>query len=56
MLLKDEDENEVPWEQKTDLIFWRGATTGGGSSPPGFLGQYQRQRFVIVRLQPGLSD
>jgi len=37
---------ETPWERKTDKIFWRGATTGGGSSPPGFAPQYHRQRFV----------
>ncbi len=40
--LKDIDDMEVPWEQKKDKIFWRGATTGGGSSPPGFSPQYQR--------------
>jgi len=37
---------ETPWEQKSDTIFWRGASTGGGSSPPGFAAQYQRHRFV----------
>ena len=42
--LKDIDDMEVPWEQKKDKIFWRGATTGGGSSPPGFSPQYQRHR------------
>lgn len=41
------DDNEVPWEKKSDKIFWRGATTGGGSSPPGFAHQYQRHRFVF---------
>lgn len=46
MILKDVDDMEMPWEHKTDKIFWRGATTGGGSSPPGFSHQYQRQRFV----------
>lgn len=44
MILSDDDENEQPWDKKKDLIFWRGATTGGGSSPPGFLAQYQRHR------------
>ncbi|TFK52833.1 glycosyltransferase family 90 protein [Heliocybe sulcata] len=46
MILKDVDDMEMPWELKSDKIFWRGATTGGGSSPPGFSHQYQRQRFV----------
>ncbi|KIK69792.1 glycosyltransferase family 90 protein [Collybiopsis luxurians FD-317 M1] len=31
---------------KIDKIFWRGATTGGGSEPPGFAGMYQRHRAV----------
>jgi hypothetical protein len=44
MVIKDVDDMEVPWEDKSDDIFWRGATTGGGSSPPGFLAQYQRHR------------
>ncbi|EJD51828.1 hypothetical protein AURDEDRAFT_56215 [Auricularia subglabra TFB-10046 SS5] len=46
MIIKDVDDNETPWDKKTDLIFWRGATTGGGSNPPGFLSQYQRHRFI----------
>lgn len=44
--LKEVDSMEVPWEQKSEKIFWRGATTGGGSSPPGFANQYQRHRYV----------
>ncbi|KAF8153340.1 hypothetical protein B0H34DRAFT_784438 [Crassisporium funariophilum] len=44
--LKDVDPMEVPWEDKIDKIFWRGATTGGGSHPPGFAAQYQRHRFL----------
>lgn len=43
---KDVDDMEVPWEEKSDDIFWRGATTGGGSSPPGYLPQYQRHRLI----------
>lgn len=46
LTLSDEDENEIPWEEKSDKIFWRGSTTGGGSSPPGFLTSYQRHRCV----------
>lgn len=44
--LKQVDHMETPWELKNDAIFWRGASTGGGSSPPGFAAQYQRHRFV----------
>lgn len=42
--LKEVDSMETPWEKKSEKIFWRGATTGGGSSPPGFSPQYQRHR------------
>lgn len=44
MVVKDKADGETPWGNKTDLVFWRGATTGGGSSPPGFLKDYQRHR------------
>lgn len=44
--VKDIDDMEVPWEQKSDLIFWRGSTTGGGNTPPGFAATYQRHRYV----------
>ena len=40
------DHMETPWEMKSDQVFWRGASTGGGSSPPGFASQYQRHRYV----------
>ncbi|KDQ56557.1 glycosyltransferase family 90 protein [Jaapia argillacea MUCL 33604] len=46
LILKEVDDWEVPWEDKTEKIFWRGATTGGGSSPVGFAPQYQRHRFL----------
>ncbi|KAI0943637.1 hypothetical protein AcW1_002755 [Taiwanofungus camphoratus] len=46
LVLKEVDHMETPWEEKSDKIFWRGASTGGGSSPPGFAAQYQRHRFV----------
>jgi len=44
--LKSTDHMETPWEQKSDKVFWRGASTGGGSSPAGFAATYQRHRFV----------
>ncbi|KAI9459303.1 capsular associated protein [Russula earlei] len=46
MELKRLDSMETPWEKKDDRIFFRGATTGGGSSPRGFSPYYQRHRFV----------
>ncbi|KAF5373410.1 hypothetical protein D9615_009479 [Tricholomella constricta] len=52
--LKEVDDMDVPWEQKIDKIFWRGATTGGGSHPPGFSPQYQRHRFL--RMASDKSD
>lgn len=44
--LKDVDPLEMPWDDKIDMVFWRGATTGGGNHPPGFTPQYHRHRFV----------
>jgi hypothetical protein len=41
---KEVDDYERPWHKKTNKIFWRGATTGGGSSPPGHVASYQRHR------------
>ena len=41
---QDVDDYEQPWHKKTNKIFWRGATTGGGSSPPGHVASYQRHR------------
>jgi hypothetical protein len=37
---------EVPWENKLDKMYWRGATTGGGNHPPGFSPQYHRHRLI----------
>jgi hypothetical protein len=48
--LKEVDDMEVPWEEKDEKIFWRGATTGGGSTPSGFVHQYQRHRWVSASL------
>ncbi|EJD07042.1 uncharacterized protein FOMMEDRAFT_152387 [Fomitiporia mediterranea MF3/22] len=44
----------ISWDNKKDVIFWRGATTGGGNSPSGFAAQYQRHRFV--RMTSSHSD
>ncbi|KAF8688390.1 putative lipopolysaccharide-modifying enzyme, partial [Rhizoctonia solani] len=41
-VVKDVDDMEFPWDRKVEKIFWRGATTGGGSSPPGFMAQFVR--------------
>jgi hypothetical protein len=41
---KEIDDLEQPWQNKTNKIFWRGTTTGGGSSPPGHIDSYQRHR------------
>ncbi|KAF9225042.1 glycosyltransferase family 90 protein [Gyrodon lividus] len=43
---KEIDDMETPWDEKSELIFWRGATTGGGNTPPGFSPSYQRHRFL----------
>ncbi|KAG8783991.1 capsule-associated protein CAP1 [Serendipita sp. 398] len=53
MTVKDVDDGEIPWNNKTSKIFWRGATTGGGSSPPGYLASYQRHRFVRMTSDRG---
>ncbi|TFK29423.1 capsular associated protein [Coprinopsis marcescibilis] len=46
MVLSVVDKMEKPWSEKSSKIFWRGATTGGGSHPPGFSPQYHRHRFL----------
>ncbi|KAL1703064.1 glycosyltransferase family 90 protein [Schizophyllum commune] len=51
---KPVDDMEKPWDEKSDKVFWRGATTGGGGNPPGFSAQYQRHRFV--RMASDSSD
>jgi hypothetical protein len=48
MIIKEVDDLEMPWHKKVDDIFWRGATTGGGSNPPGYLPLYQRHRYVSL--------
>ncbi|KAJ7100818.1 hypothetical protein B0H15DRAFT_817432 [Mycena belliarum] len=40
------DAMEIPWEAKRDAVWWRGPSTGGGGSPPGFGSGYQRHRFL----------
>ena len=53
--LKGFEAMEVPWENKIDKIFWRGASTGGGSNPPWFADEYQRHRCVLL-VQLSSSD
>ncbi|KAL1725409.1 glycosyltransferase family 90 protein [Schizophyllum commune] len=48
------DAMEVSWADKSSRFFWRGSTTGGGSSPRGYAAGYQRHRFV--RLAGNASD
>lgn len=45
---KATDDMETAWENKKDIIFWRGATTGGGNTPTGFAAQYQRHRYFFL--------
>lgn len=54
--IADIDPLEVPWKNKADKIFWRGATTGGGNSPPGFAPQYHRHRFVRMASEKGNTN
>ncbi|KAL4248591.1 Protein O-Glucosyltransferase/Glycosyltransferase 90 [Abortiporus biennis] len=54
--LRPIDHMETPWEMKSDQIFWRGASTGGGSSPPGFTNQYQRHRFVRMASEESYNN
>lgn len=53
---KDVDDLESPWEEKLDLIFWRGADTGGGSTPPGFASHYQRHRFLRMTHESATAN
>ena len=46
LVVKEIDDMEVPWDEKSEQIFWRGATTGGGSTPQGFTPTYQRHRYL----------
>jgi hypothetical protein len=48
--LKQLDNVETPWAMKDEKLFFRGATTGGGSSPPGFSREYQRHRQLYPIL------
>jgi hypothetical protein len=54
--LKPVEAMEVPWENKADKIFWRGASTGGGSNPQWFSAGYHRHRCVCATLVSFYSD
>lgn len=45
-VVRDLAEWEERWEEKKieGGVYWRGDTSGGGSSPPGFVGEFQRHR------------
>lgn len=49
-VVKEIDHMEVPWDNKSAIIFWRGATTGGGSTPPAFAATFHRHRYELPRL------
>ncbi|TDL17937.1 glycosyltransferase family 90 protein [Rickenella mellea] len=49
--VKEFDDMEIPWQHKNNAIFWRGATTGGGSTPTGFAPTYQRHRQVRLTFR-----
>ncbi|KAH7929024.1 glycosyltransferase family 90 protein [Leucogyrophana mollusca] len=53
---KEVDDMEVPWEEKSEVIFWRGATTGGGSTPSGFSPSYQRHRFLRMASESNKAN
>ena len=40
-----DETNDYPWDQKKDLLYWRGSTTGGFSRDGGWRRQH-RQKFV----------
>jgi hypothetical protein len=46
LVVKEHDDTETPWELKTNKIYWRGPTTGGGGNPPGHAHQFHRHRFA----------
>ncbi|EJT99483.1 hypothetical protein DACRYDRAFT_69181 [Dacryopinax primogenitus] len=48
---QDDDPNDPDWEDKTGNMFWRGATTGGGSSPSGRYSHYVRHRLIQLAGQ-----
>jgi hypothetical protein len=54
--VSERDPMEVPWEDKVDKVFWRGATTGGGSHPQGFAPMYQRHRLLRMTSIMSSSD
>jgi hypothetical protein len=51
LVVAESDSHEIPWDIKTDKIWWRGPSTGGGSSPPGYQERYQRHRLVRLATE-----
>jgi hypothetical protein len=48
--VKYEPERDMPWEEKTPVMYWRGSTTGGFSRDGGWRRQH-RQKF-LTKIQP----
>ncbi|KZO90803.1 glycosyltransferase family 90 protein [Calocera viscosa TUFC12733] len=53
---QDDDPHDPEWEDKSGTMFWRGATTGGGSSPAGRYAYYARHRLVQLAGQDNPSS
>ncbi|EJT99486.1 hypothetical protein DACRYDRAFT_81869 [Dacryopinax primogenitus] len=53
---QDDDPNDPDWDDKTGTMFWRGATTGGGSIPSGRYPYYVRHRLVQLAVQDNPSS
>jgi hypothetical protein len=51
LVVRESDAREIPWEKKTDKIWWRGPSTGGGGSPGGYQERYQRHRLVTLAAE-----
>ena len=47
-----DEERDIPWDEKDDLLYWRGSTTSGYSEK-GIWHRQHRQRFVEQVEQPG---
>jgi hypothetical protein len=55
LVVREQDAREVPWAAKHDKIWWRGPSTGGGGSPPGYAERYQRHRLLALAAENGTA-